>query len=120
MKRIAWILIAVFCSVLVRVQPAETLQCAACSCCHCKLPGDCGMPCGRASATAPVMFAATQSVRVTKEAGRRDELPGRLAERKFYSPYVASAADTAAISLPAPMAAPADVPLFKAHCSFLI
>jgi hypothetical protein len=120
MKRVAWILIAVFCTVLARVQPVEKLQCTACSCCHCKLPGDCGMPCGRTSAPAPVVFAATQSLRVTKEAARRVELPGRLAERKFYAPYVASAADSAAISVPAPIAAPAEVPLFKAHCSFLI
>jgi hypothetical protein len=120
MKRIAWILIAVFCPLLVRVQPVETLQCAPCACCHCKLPGDCGMPCGRAYAPAPIMFAATQSARVTKDAARNNELPARLAEGRFYAPYVASAAVSVAFIVPTPIATPAGVPLFKAHCSFLI
>ncbi len=120
MKRIAWVLLAVLCPAIVRVQPVELAQCKACASCHCKVPGECGMPCGQSSAPAPIMFASAQSARVTKVAGSQNLPDARLAERKFYAACVPPPAVLVARGATAPMAPPAGVPLFKAHCSFLI
>jgi hypothetical protein len=119
-KRIAWILLAVFCPAMVRVQPVDLAQCKVCVSCHCKIPGDCGMPCSRPDAPAPIMFAAEQSAKVTLEAGRRNLPDARLAEGKFYATVVEAATVPVALIKPVLMAPAAEVPLFKAHCSFLI
>jgi hypothetical protein len=122
MKRIAWLLIAVFCTALVRVQPvdlAQGTQCA-CRCCHCKIPGDCGMPCNRAPTPAPLMFAAEKAARLAQPAVRRSLPPPRVSEEKFYAPYVEKVIPSIALNASALTAPAAGAPLFKAHCSFLI
>jgi hypothetical protein len=120
MKRIAWLLIAVFCTAFVRVQPVELSQCSQCVCCHCKVPGACGMPCSRCPAQASAVLSAGQSIKIAQVAVRRSALPARLTGISFYAPCVEPAAFSVALSAPASMATPTAVPLFKAHCSFLI
>jgi hypothetical protein len=120
MKRLAWLLVALYCTAFVRVQPFELVPCCHCACCHCKVPGTCGMPCGRAQAPAPLMFAAGQAARVSQPALRRNELPARVSEKRFYASFVEPAAASVALGAAAAMAPSAGVPLFKAHCSFLI
>jgi hypothetical protein len=121
MKRMAWLLLAVCCTALVRVQPVEPLACCQSSCCHNKLPGSCGMPCGQPAPTpAPMMFAAESPARISKPAPKRDSSEGRLSEQKFYLPFIEIAAPSVALDAPASLAPAAPVPLFRAHCSVLI
>jgi hypothetical protein len=122
MKRLSWLLLAVFCTALMRVQPVDTGQRCPCICCHCKNPGDCGMPCDRSPTPtpAPLMFAAEQAARVARPSLRQKDSPARLVGEKFFAPFVESATSSVAFSAAAVLAPPANVPLFKAHCSFLI
>jgi hypothetical protein len=118
MKRIVWLLLAVFCSALVRVQPVEFAPCSRCACCHCKIPGDCGMPCSRAPAPASAMFAAEQSSLVARPAVGKARRAQPLAVR-FYASFVEPVTQRVALMAPASAVPAARVPLFKAHCSFL-
>jgi hypothetical protein len=118
MKRMTWLLIAVFCTAFVRVQPVELTHCSQCVTCHCKIPGACGMPCS--GTPAPAMFAAAQSTKIAHAAGSRNLVPVPLTARKFYLSCVEPAARSVAFIAPVSIAMPSAVPLFKAHCSFLI
>ncbi len=120
MKTLAWLLLAVFCTALVRVQPVELGLRKQCVCCHCKGPCECGMPCSRAPNPVPVSFATEQPARIAQAAVRGKIQPARLAEEKFFAPFIESAAPALALNGSAPTAPAANVPLFKAHCSFLI
>lgn len=119
MKRIAWLLLAVVCSALVRMQPAELAPCCQCACCHCKVPGGCGMPCCRQGPPAPVLFAAGERASSALRAVRKAQ-PFRTEAVRFYAPFVESAIRPIALIASAATDPVASGPLFKAHCSFLI
>ena len=118
MKRLPWLLAAVLCIMLVQVQPVETARSCPC-CCHCKAPGACGMPCSGSTAPAPIVFAAEQPTPGARSAGQWKAQAARPAE-KFFARFVGTAAEPVAHRAPALLACAADVPLFKAHCCFLI
>lgn len=118
MKRIAWLLIAVFCSATLRVQPFEKETCTQCVSCHCKVPGDCGVPCNRTTSQASSVSMVELGVAVSALAVRNVAF-GRHASVKFYAPYVEPLIHSVVLSAPAPTRA-ADGPLYMAHCSFLI
>ena len=119
MKRLAWILLAVFCTALAQVQPVEPVVqpkrscCGRCEACH--MPG-CALP-----------VAHVPSAMVT-------ERPGTVARPKTAQPtpqlstfverfyvFVDAPVDPRAPLPPPVRVAPAaSVPLFKAHCSFRI
>jgi hypothetical protein len=120
MKRVSWLLLAVFCTAVVRVQPVEVAQSKCCACCHCKVPGDCGMPCNRAPAPAPSVFAAERSQGIAQPASLGKIQSARLAAEKFYSPFVETATSSLALNRPALIPPSAAVPLYKAHCGFLV
>jgi hypothetical protein len=118
MKRIAWLLLAVVCTSFVQVQPIEPVKAQACRCCHCKIPGSCGMP-GCGQPTASTSRTITEPARIAAARGRRAgglrvsqaglaAAPFRMARARLPLP----AAEFAALA--------AGVPLFKAHCSFLL
>jgi hypothetical protein len=120
MKRLAYLLVAVFCAAMVQVQPADGLATKAkmCSCCH---PGACGMPgCCPSAAPAPAALGSAQSARVVSASAIRRALPGRPTVEKFYAPFVEPGAPSPALVASAEAAPTANVPFFKAHCSFLI
>jgi hypothetical protein len=119
MKRLSWLLAALLCTVFVQVQPVETAGSCPCSCCPCKVPGACGVPCSGAPAPAPVVFAAEQQARAARPAGQWKVQAARPAE-KFFARYVEPAAAPFAHRAPGLLALAAEVPLFKAHCCFLI
>src|SRR5580658_8582188 len=119
MKRITWLLIAIFCTAFVRVQPVESAQCNRCVCCHCKVPGDCGMPCGRAPSPAPAMSAAEEGTLVAQPAVRKVRIAQPAAVR-FYVSFVEPATHPVALIASASAVRAGSGPLFKAHCSFLI
>ena len=119
MKRIAWILLAAICSAFVRVQPVELAQCGQCVCCHCKVPGACGMPCTQTPTPAPLLFAAEPGALLAHPASRGAQL-ARASGVKFFESFVGSTTEKVASVASAPAVRAASVPLFRAHCSFLI
>lgn len=118
MKRMVWFVLAAFCSAFVRVQPVELAPNCHCACCHCKVPGACGMPCSRAPATASVMVAAQERNSVAVPAVRGAQPSGPAG--KFYASFVEPATVRLLFPASAQAARAAHVPLFKAQCSFLI
>jgi hypothetical protein len=120
MKRLAWLLLAVFGAALLQVQPAEGLPAKAkcCDCCH--VPGTAEMPgCCAPAAALPTALGSEQSARVSSPAIRRAAPVGGAAELAYVS-FVEPEAIRSALPAPAEAARAAGVPLFKAHCSFLI
>jgi hypothetical protein len=117
MKRLVWLLLAVFCIALVPVQSVDKAK--TCSCC--KVPGACGMPgCCPPPASLPAALSPAQSARAADLHACRKAEPVRRAGEKFYASFVEPAAARAALLASAEAAPAAHVPLFKAHCSFLI
>jgi hypothetical protein len=122
MKRFVWILIAVFCTAFMPVQPVERLAAPkACCCKHCRCKDGCGGS-GAACpmAAVPVLFAADRPAGVASLAPVRRSLPSRAARVKFFVSFVEPRAATAGLAQAARAAPAAFAPLFKAHCSFLI
>jgi len=119
MKRLTWILLALFCAALVQVQPVDGLQAKAmaCPCCH---PGACGMPgCCAAPTPAPSALSLAQSARVANLPVVRDaQAQDRAAT--FYASLVEPATVRCRLVAPPLAALAARVPLFEAHCRFLI
>jgi hypothetical protein len=119
--RSVWLLLAVFCTSLVGVQPVEVSQNGHCTCaCHCKEPGACGMPCTRAAAVTRELAAGELSTRVAKPVANAQSATVRQTEHKFFAPFVEPPSSLVAVQAPAAVAPPVAVPLFEAHCSFLI
>jgi hypothetical protein len=118
MKRLAWLLLAVFCTVLVQVQPADALVAKAPGCCQ--VPGACKMPCCPQPAPLPAVFSLAQSIQVTSSPSRERAQPARVATGMFWASVVKPAAVKGPLPASAEAALAAGVPLFKAHCSFLI
>lgn len=121
MKRLAWLLVAVFALAMVQAHPVDTgvAQQETCGCCE---PGTsaCGMPdCGPAPASpAPCLAVASGVVAARAEAD--SVLPkSRCLRDHFvaeYSPRLTVPANLA----PRSVAPAASVPVFKVHCSYLI
>ena len=115
MKRLAWLLLAVFCTAMVQVRPADEIapKAMTCPCCQ---PGPGAMPgCCPAPASTPAGFSLALS------ASAATRLPAlRRMEEKFYASFFEPAAVRAALSASAEAAPAACVPLFRAHCSLLI
>ena len=117
MKSLVWLLLAVFCAALAPVQLVNAAQPQARGCCH---HGCCGMPCCPPPAPAPTVLNAPEpAIEASRPAARQAEpVSGALA--KFYAAFVEPAVVRPALPASAQAARAADVPLFKAHCSFLI
>ena len=121
MKRLVWLLLAVVGTAFAQVQPVTflTLSHPACHCCKCNCGGSCGMPGCLPPAPARTLPAANQPAGiVVVQAGQMAE-PARTGE-KFFAAFVEPAAVFAASRAPEWVTPPASVPLFAAHCSFLI
>jgi hypothetical protein len=120
MKRLSWLLLAVFCAALAQVPLVDGLMVKAkhCGCCH---PGACGMPgCCAPPASSSTAANSEQPARVMSLPAVRQTQPGRGSAEKFYASFVEPAAVRPALVASAEAAPAASVPLFRAHCSFLI
>jgi hypothetical protein len=123
MKRFVWILLAAFCTAIAQVQPVEPLPLkqASCGCCE-DGAGACGMrdcvpPPACPSACAGLVLA---SARATLRAEVESVMPkSRSFRDRFYAQFSPRQAVPAEIA-PRVVAPTASVPVFKAHCSFLI
>jgi hypothetical protein len=120
MKRLAWLFLAVICTTLVQVQPAEALVAKAKPCACCQIPGACELPvcCLPAPALPPAIHPTTGLQLAGVPAPQRAQ-PVRAVE-KFYASVVAAAALRPALLASAAAASAAPVPLSEAHCGFLI
>lgn len=120
MKRLAWILLAVFGTAFAQVQPVAfpTLRHHACPCCN--GDGSCGMPGCLPPASTRTLPTATQPAGITVTEARRVAEPVRRTAEKFFAAFVEPTAVTAATRAPERVTPAASVPLFAAHCSFLI
>jgi len=104
---------------MVQVQAVDGLMVKAknCGCCH---PGAAPMPCCPQPASAPTTFSAAPTACVASLPARRRAQPSRGAVEKFYVSFIEPAAVRPVLRTSAAAASAARVPLFKAHCSFLI
>jgi hypothetical protein len=120
MKRLAWLLLAVFCTALVQIQPAQGMPAKAKACACCPVPAGCGTTdCCPPAAFAAVTLGAEASEQASPAASR-SERTVRGAAALFYASFVEPAALRPVLPASAQAAAAASVPLFKAHCCFLI
>ena len=121
MKRLAWLFLAVFCTALAQVQRVELPVAPAKACDCCETAGDCGMAdCGLPPAAVPATFAVERSgVTVTRPAAATEIAPAKAIPSHF---WVATPPPAVRTTFPdfEGTAPPAGVPLFKAHCAFLI
>lgn len=91
------------------------------TCACCDGDGSCGMPgCLPPPVSSPTPSLAGQPAQVAMISIRRVAAPAARAGAKFYSAFVPPAAAPAALRAPLTVTPPAGVPLFKAHCSFLV
>jgi hypothetical protein len=120
MKRVVWLVLAVFCAALAQVQPVDGLGTKAkpCPCCH---PGACGMPgCCPPPASASTAFSSAQAESVRSVPAPRRAQAARGPANAFYAAFAEPAHVRSSLLATAQAAPAASLPLFKAHCSFLI
>jgi len=111
---------AVVCAAFVQVQPVVLSDSCQCACCHCKVPGACGIPGCRTPTPESPMVAAAHPAGLGRGAARPLAQPGQPFSASFIASRIGSDAALSAL-VPSALAVPAaHVPLFKAHCSFLI
>ena len=119
MKRLVWILLAVFCTALAQVQPV-TLESTHRKCCCCGGDGSCGMRGCLPPAQAPSLPTAHQPASVTVSEARQVAEPVRRTGEKFFAGVVEATAVAAAPRAPEWVTPAASAPLFAVHCSYLI
>lgn len=117
MKRVVWLVLAVFCAAMAQVKPVDGLGAKAkpCSCCH---PGACGMPGCCASTSTACSPAQVETVRSLAAPRRAQAAPG--ISGTFYAVFVEPIAKGSPLFASARAAPAASVPIFTAHCSLLI
>jgi hypothetical protein len=121
MKRLVWLLVAVLCTALVPVQPAEQSAAKTCCCKHCKCKEGCRGSAGACPmAPAPVLFTSDRSVEPASVTAVRRARPGRGERAKFFVSFVGRRVVKARLVATFEAARAAPAPLFEAHCSFLI
>lgn len=122
MKRLVWLLLAVFCTAFAQVQTAPvSLDTARHCACSGSCDGSCGMP-DCAVPPAPVQWVgASESAPVASVAKpARKVVALRRAPAKFFAAFVEPPARPSDLRGVDPSASSANVPLFTAHCSFLL
>ncbi len=121
MKRLVWLLLAVFVTAFAQVQPVDSplAKGGACDCCA-DQAGACGMPdCAPAPAACPT--ALTLPTAASQQVESRRLSPAPRAQRENYfarfalRPATVPAPGATRVGVPV-----AQVPLYKAHCQFLI
>ena len=121
MKHLVWLLLAVFSTALAQVQPVDLPVAKPAACCCGDEDCGCGMPkCGLPPAHCPVTYTAERPAGELRQQARR--VTARLPHPapRFYLSFVEPAVITTALRAPFQVASAASVPLFQAHCCFLI
>lgn len=122
MKRLVWLFLAAFCLAIAQVQPAEVpvKQHAKCGCCD----GE-DDACGMKDCAAPLptnsqarLVLETPAVTVRAES-RKNSVGRRVRRETFYVQFVPRSNRPADLA-PRVAAPTASVPVYQAHCSYLI
>lgn len=121
MKRLVWLLLTVFVAALAQVAPVAVGAQNQGSCSCCDAPSACGMPdCAMPPSCASTTLLAEQPATSIRTTVRRKAVRPRVAVETILNATEARTAASAALHSPAQAITPTQVPLFKAHCSFLI
>lgn len=121
MKRLVWLLIAVVCTALAQVQPVvmPVAQEESC-CCTGDQAGACGMPECAPAPTAPSCVVSVPVATAQRGEARKLSPSRHVRYEIFYVRFEPRPAPSPVAGV-SRLGTPADrVPLFKAHCSFLI
>lgn len=122
MKRLVWLLLAVFCTAFAQVPAVEPLLPTThhSRCCE-QCDGSCGMPnCALPPAPASLVTAAqTNTTAAAPKPARKVAAVRRVAD-KFFAAFVEPASRPIALRAPDLGAPAASVPLFKGYRSFLL
>jgi len=122
MKRLVWLLLLAFGTLLTQVSPVEppVTKHQVCHCC--KHAGDCGMPdCVPPPVTAqPTVCHLSAPARVARVAVQRAAPAPRGMHDKFYVQFLPRAIMAPALSASVAVTPAASVPLFREHCSLLL
>jgi hypothetical protein len=122
MKRLVWLFLAAFCLAVAQVQPVDVpaKQHAKCGCCEGE-DDSCGMkdcaPPPPASTQARLVLE-TPALTVRAES-RKDSVARRVRHETFYVQFVPRSNRPADLA-PQGVAPAASVPVYQAHCSYLI
>jgi hypothetical protein len=120
MRRLLAVILILATGAFAQVQPVVPADAPHKACC-CDHPGACGMPDCLPPPVASTALVTLERPAFTATAEvRRAAQPARRIGEKFFAAFVKPAAVSAAAWSSARVMSPAEVPLFKAHCSFLI
>lgn len=120
MKRLVWLLILAVGTLLAQVQPVALPATKTEACC-CGVDCGCGMPeCGLPPAPSPVAYIAERPTGEFRQQARRVTARLPHAAIKYFLSLMEPAVVNPALRAPGQVARAASVPLFQAHCSFLI
>ncbi len=117
MKRLVWLLLAVFGTALAQVQPVDmpVTKHAVCGCCE--KPGSCGMP---DCAPPPVSARPVCQLQTPAEVARRAARAPAVVREKFYVQFLPRVSSVPALPVRLAAAPAASVPRFREHCSLLL
>jgi hypothetical protein len=121
MKRLVWLLITVFVTASAQVQPVDLplTKSESCGCCE-DQAGACGMPdCAPAPVSCPTSPTLPTVTAQRAEARNLSPAP-RIGRESYFVKFESRPALVPARDASLTGASAASVPLFKAHCSFLI
>jgi hypothetical protein len=121
MKRCVWLLVLAFCAAVVQVQPVQPLQAkdAGCDCCV-DGANACGMPdCAPAPACPPAGALLAGEISTLRAEAESVMPKSRSFRDRCYAHFSPRPARPAGI-VPRVAAPTASVPVYQAHCSFLI
>jgi hypothetical protein len=122
MKRLVWLLIAVVCTALAQVQPVimpTTVQEESC-CCTGDEAGACGMPDCAPATAAPSCAQSVPTLAAQRSEARKLTPAPKTRFETYYVRVDSRPAKSPAAGVSLRGTPAASVPLFKAHCSFLI
>jgi hypothetical protein len=121
MKRLAWLLILAFSTLLAQVPVAEPLVSADRCACGAECGGQCGMPgCLPPAAPTVPQFVVERAVTLVRPAAKRDVLLGERPANRYFAVPLASLQSLPALRPMDRAPSAAGVPLFREHCRLLI
>lgn len=121
MKRLAWLLIFAFGTLLAQVPVVEPLVPADQCACGAECGGRCGMPdCAPPVASTVPQFVTERAVTLVRPAAKRERLLGERPANRYFAVPLASLKPLPALRTMDRAASAASVPLFREHCSLLI
>lgn len=121
MKRLAWLLIFAFGTLLAQGPVAEPPVLADQCACGAECGGRCGMPdCAPPATPVVPQFVIDRAVTLVRPAAKRDVLLGERPANRYFAVPLASLKSLPALRPTDRAVSAASVPLFREHCRLLI